>query len=200
MIATKEQERTALDKIREIISSLGENSYIGTAFDGCFEIAEENIEFDSACSMKNRYETAIGESKKLMQTAETLKDENGSLMKKLERLENQLDRELEWKPYTDKDNVSQKDYEHLVGDPFTRFLNDEEAKDLLYDWFGFAKEKITIIRSVSTYEINRHNRLRKTGEIERLPAYNATDWNYIRFNCGSVGYELYNDQIRLFVD
>lgn len=69
-----------------------------------------------------------------------------------------------------------------------------------YDWFGFAKEKIRIIRSVSTYEINRHNRLRKTGEIERLPAYNATDWNYIRFNCGSVGYELYNDQIRLFVD
>lgn len=200
MIATKEQERKALEKIREIISGLGENSYIGTAFDGCFEIAEENIEFDSACSMKNRYETAIGESKKLMQTAETLKDENGSLMKKLERLENQLDRELEWKPYTDKDNVCQKDYEHLVGDPFTRFLNDEEAKDLLYDWFGFAKEKIRIIRSVSTYEINRHNRLRKTGEIERLPAYNATDWNYIRFNCGSVGYELYNDQIRLFVD
>lgn len=200
MIATKEQERKALDKIRDIISGLGENSYIGTAFDGCFEIAEENIEFDSACSMKSRYETAIEESKKLMQTAAALEDENGSLTKKLERLENQLERELEWKPYADKDNVRQSDYEQLVGDPFTRFLSDEEAKDLLYDWFGFAKEKIRIIRSVSTYEINRHNRLRKTGEIERLPAYNATDWNYIRFNCGTVGYELYNDQIRLFVD
>lgn len=58
MAATKEQERKALEKIRKIVADLGENSYIGTAFEGCFEIAEENIENDFACSMKQRWEAA----------------------------------------------------------------------------------------------------------------------------------------------
>ena len=57
-MTTKEQERKALEKIRKIVEELGENSYVGTAFDGCFEIAENNIEDDFACSMKQRAETA----------------------------------------------------------------------------------------------------------------------------------------------
>lgn len=200
MIATKEQERKALEQIREIIGSLGENSYIGTALDGCLEIAEENIEFDSACSMQARLEEAREEANRSDETAKKLYNENENLKKQVARLEAQLDRELEWQPYIDKDNVSQSEYERLVGDISTRFLSDEEAKDILYDWFGFAKEKVTIISNVNTYEINRHRRLRKTGTIERRPAYNATDWNYIRFNCGCISYELCNDQIRLFAD
>lgn len=58
MITTKEQERKALEKIRKIVADLGENSYVGTAFEGCFEIAEENIDNDFACSMKQRWEAA----------------------------------------------------------------------------------------------------------------------------------------------
>ena len=57
-MTTKEQERKALEQIRKIVEGLGNNSYIGTAFEGCFEIAEENIENDSACSMKERREAA----------------------------------------------------------------------------------------------------------------------------------------------
>lgn len=57
-MTTKDQERKALEKIRKIVEELGENSYIGTAFEGCFEIAEENIENDFACSMKQRAEIA----------------------------------------------------------------------------------------------------------------------------------------------
>lgn len=38
-MTTKEQERKALEKIRKIVEELGENSYVGTAFEGCFEIA-----------------------------------------------------------------------------------------------------------------------------------------------------------------
>ncbi len=116
------------------------------------------------------------------------------------RLNEQLEKELEWQPYEDKDNVSQSEYEQLVNSAGTRFLSDDEAKDILYDWFGFAKEKVKIINSVCTYEINRHNRLRKTGTVDRHPAYNSTDWNYIRFNCGCIAYELFDDQIRLFID
>lgn len=57
-MTTKEQERKALAQIRKIVDGLGENSYIGTAFEGCFEIAEQNIENDWACSMKDRAESA----------------------------------------------------------------------------------------------------------------------------------------------
>ena len=54
MGATKEQERKALEQIRKIVEGLGKDSYIGTAFEGCFEIAETNIENDWGCSMKQR--------------------------------------------------------------------------------------------------------------------------------------------------
>ena len=57
-MTTKEQERKALAQIRKIVEGLGEGSYIGMAFEGCFEIAEENIENDFGCSMKQRAEAA----------------------------------------------------------------------------------------------------------------------------------------------
>ena len=55
-MTTKEQERAALAKIRKIVDGLGKGSYIGIAFEGCFQDAEENIEYDFGCSMKQRYE------------------------------------------------------------------------------------------------------------------------------------------------
>ena len=57
-MATKEQERKALEQIKKIVEGLGENSHIGTAFEGCFEIAEDNIKNDFACSMKQEKEMA----------------------------------------------------------------------------------------------------------------------------------------------
>lgn len=68
--ATKEQERKALAQIKKIVDSLGKDSYIATAFEGCFEIAEENIENDFACSMKQRYEKASEEAADFKRTAE----------------------------------------------------------------------------------------------------------------------------------
>lgn len=64
MATTKEQEIKALEKIKKIVADLGEDSYIGMAFDGCFEVAEENIENDFACSIKQRAEHAEMEAGK----------------------------------------------------------------------------------------------------------------------------------------
>lgn len=57
-ITTKEQERKALAQIRKIVEGLGEFSYVATAFEGCFEDAEQNIEYDFGCSMKQRADAA----------------------------------------------------------------------------------------------------------------------------------------------
>ena len=57
-MTTKNDERNALAEIRRIVDSLGPDSYIGTAFEGCWEIASDNIENDFADSMKERWESA----------------------------------------------------------------------------------------------------------------------------------------------
>lgn len=56
--ASKDQERAALEQIRAIVATLGPNSYVATALDGCLEVAEENIAYDFADSYKGRFEVA----------------------------------------------------------------------------------------------------------------------------------------------
>lgn len=58
MIATKDQERKALEEIRKIVDNLGENSYVGAAMEGVLELAEDNIENDFVQSMKESVEKA----------------------------------------------------------------------------------------------------------------------------------------------
>lgn len=55
--ATKEQGREALAKIKAIIETLGPGSYLATAFEGTFEDAETNIDYDFGDSMKRRWES-----------------------------------------------------------------------------------------------------------------------------------------------
>lgn len=79
MIATKEQERAAIAKIRKIVDSLGENSYVGTALEGCLEIADQNIEYDAADSLRGRLEIAEAELKEAQGKVKTLELDNRDL-------------------------------------------------------------------------------------------------------------------------
>lgn len=72
--ATKDQEREALEKIKAILDTLGLDSYVGTASEGCLEIAEENIENDFAFSMKQRVEAAVVENSRLKERVKELED------------------------------------------------------------------------------------------------------------------------------
>lgn len=69
-MTAKEQERKALEQIKKIIAGLGENSYVGTAFKGCVEDAETNIEWDAAFSLKDSFNTV---QRKLEETQEEVK-------------------------------------------------------------------------------------------------------------------------------
>ena len=57
-MATKRNERETLEIIRQLVADLGEQSYLATAFQGCFEDAEQNIEFDWGCSQKRLADAA----------------------------------------------------------------------------------------------------------------------------------------------
>ena len=93
-MTTKEQERKALAQIKKIVDSLGEDSYIATAFEGCFEIAESNIENDWACSMKQRAESAEKTASKLeadnINLRHAIKKAKEEASKKQTELEEQL--------------------------------------------------------------------------------------------------------------
>lgn len=56
--ATKQQERDTLEKIRKMVEQLGPDSYLATTFEGCFDLAAENIDNDWACSMADRARNA----------------------------------------------------------------------------------------------------------------------------------------------
>ena len=75
MMATKEQERKALEQIRKIVADLGEDSYIATAFQGCFEDAEENIENDFAVSNYQRWQSAEHRANGLAEDVEKLQEQ-----------------------------------------------------------------------------------------------------------------------------
>lgn len=73
MTATKDQERKALAQIKKIVESLGEDSYIAAAFDGCFEIAENNINNDFMNSWKGAAEIHRKEGEDLRKDINHLK-------------------------------------------------------------------------------------------------------------------------------
>ena len=117
------------------------------------------------------------------------------LKARISALELDLEKELDWQ---DTDgagtNMEQGRYEHL--ERCGRELTEEEAKQLVHDEFGFDHELVEIIAEVSNYQVNKYHRLRKKETFERVPCYEATDWNYVRFNCRGWQYEMVNGQLR----
>lgn len=108
-------------------------------------------------------------------------------------LERQLEREQEWKPYLVERAVKQERYDHIR--KAGREMTDQEAIEWIAQEFGFDAGKIKINRLMNTYEVNRHHQLRKVGEIDRRPMYDATDWYYVFFTVAGYEYEAYNGSL-----
>lgn len=91
-MATKAEERKALEQIKKIVDGLGKYSYIATAFDGCFEIARDNIENDFACSLKDRAEMMESRYDEVSIEASRISEENKKLKDELDYLKGSIDR------------------------------------------------------------------------------------------------------------
>ena len=124
----------------------------------------------------------------------------------IKRLREQLDRELEWKPYEFSQNIPQADYAGLAGcipSGAAHYMTDDEALEWICTEFGFDRSKVTILHEIDEQEINRHHQCRPTGrKIDRRPIYYATDYHYIRFNVGRGAWqwEAWNGGLRPFYD
>lgn len=116
------------------------------------------------------------------------------LTARVAQLQEELDRELEWRP---ADNVgthmSQEEYDGLLR--HGEVLNVVKATEIVCREFGFARDRVTIKREAVTYEKNKYGGLRVKDELERPPMYSSTDWNYIRFDCAGYMYEMVNGEL-----
>jgi len=148
-------------------------------------------------------------AEKIAQLRSTALETEKNLMKtiaekeqRIARLEADLEREQEWKPYEDTQNCTDEKYGALVRTDAEE-LSDEEAVKMIADEFGFEAERIHIIRWAPVYEINRHHRLRQVGQKDRSPRFAAWDWNYIRFNVianVARAYEMVDGELKLYCD
>lgn len=133
----------------------------------------------------------------MLETEKQFKKDVADRNRRIEQLTAELDAELDWKPCTGTGtNMEQSRYEDLTS--AGRVMTDEEAKAFIADECGFDLDKIRIVHEVCTYEVNKHRRLRKAATFDRAPAYGATDWNYVRFDCAMFMYELVNGELRFY--
>ena len=136
---------------------------------------------------------ASGTKSELDKAQKDAAKEKADLEAKVKRLEAALEREQEWKPWMNEDAVKQEDYDHLRSSGHE--MSDDEAKDWIAGEFGFDKAKIRINRKMKTFDVNRHHQLRKSGEVDRDPYYDATDWYYVFFTVCGMEYEAYNGSL-----
>lgn len=133
----------------------------------------------------------------LLESDRTIKEVTAQYEQRLQNLQAELDRELEWKPCTNSGtNMSQERYEHLVN--AGRGISDEEAKAFVSEECGFSCERIHILHESSTYEVNKYCQLRKSNTFNRAPVYESSDWNYVCFDCGCRMYELVNGELQFY--
>ena len=114
-------------------------------------------------------------------------------------LQAQLDAELEWTPCKDAGTrMTQRDYVKLKEDKFTKTMTDEEAANFIAEELGFNAERVKIIHTVETFEVNKHHRMRVAETYEREPLYESTDWNYVRFDVNGIEYEYIDGQLEMY--
>lgn len=118
----------------------------------------------------------------------------------IKSLEEKLDKELEWKlAESTGTNLSQEEYEK-VGMIITEASPKFDAVKFVADEWRFQEEYIRIIKTVHTYEKNRHGVLRVKDTYEREPFYVSTDWNYVRFDVNDMQYEVVNGELYFYYD
>lgn len=138
-MTTKEQERKALERIRKIVADLGEDSYVGTAFTGCFDDAETNIENDWGCSPYDRWQSAEREVEKLRKDLELANRNNDDLRKRAEGAERLYNQE---QGIADSLRARFHDAEDMATKNWNAFRDQEDRADALEQEIIHLKAKL----------------------------------------------------------
>ena len=101
-------------------------------------------------------------------------------------------------------NMEEADYQKLASMSDTKHMTDDEARLFIGEELGFDPLKVEIIHEVADYYregdyYKAGSCLKKWHTYHRDPQYNATDWNYFRFDVCGWQYEYENGSIRFYV-
>lgn len=132
---TNAQEREALAKIQEILKDFDpEETYVGKAFDGCVELAEENIRNDWMLSYKDRYkgaqETVEARVKQIAELTKELNQKDDAIAR-LEDAKNQLESQIVGEA------LIRRDYEARIG----QMESDYKALQISYEGLKATKKQ-----------------------------------------------------------
>ncbi len=94
-------------------------------------------------------------------------------------------------------NMAEIDYQKLANMCDTKHMTDDEARLFIGQELGFDPLKVEIVHEVEDY-YKEGCRLVKWHTYKRDPQYNATDWNYFRFNVRGWQYEYENGTLRFY--
>ncbi len=200
-------ERTGLQPTAEEYAKIEEAYYDfnGDKNEFCLEFVAKGGEKKICEARAAEIERLKG---KIVELEKMFKADAEKQEKRIADLQAQLDKELEWKPSERTGtNMSQERYEELLesctghnGDPHV--MSEGEARQLVAEEFGFDPERIEIVTTVHTYEVNKYHQLRKAAAYTRQPLYDATDYNYVRFNVRCAGavwtYEMVNGELETY--
>ena len=89
--ATKEQERETMEKIKAMVAELGPQSYLKTAFEGVFEVAEMNIDEDAAYSFPGRVSLLEEQLKEMGSKYNAARSDVEALRSQLDHVQEQAD-------------------------------------------------------------------------------------------------------------
>ena len=135
MEKTKAEGYEALRKIKEILKDFDpEDSYIGKAFEGCVEQAEENLSNDWMRSYKDRYKGA-------QETVEARVKQIAELIKELNQKDDAIGRLANAKSQLESQIVGEalirRDYEARIG----QMESDYKALQISYEGLKAAKKQ-----------------------------------------------------------
>ena len=151
MVKTKAEGYEALRKIKEILKDFDpEDSYIGKAFEGCVEQAEENLRYDGKMSWKAEYESKNREAarltEKLAEVNKKLRESEVSrvdLTKELNQKDDAIGRLANAKNQLESQIVGEalirRDYEARIG----QMESDYKALQISYEGLKAAKKQET---------------------------------------------------------
>ena len=132
---TDAQEREALAKIREILKDFDpEETYVGKAFEGCVEQAEENVRNDWLYSWKGRYLDEQLKNHRLSDKVEALTktlNRKEDAIARLEDAKNQLESQIVGEA------LIRRDYEARIG----QMESDYKALQISYEGLKATKKQ-----------------------------------------------------------
>ncbi|MBR3503774.1 MAG: hypothetical protein IKO07_05970 [Clostridia bacterium] len=192
MMMSEFTERTGIEPTMEEYHVIEEMYY---EFDGdknafCKDFLKNNRMVEALRRLNNQTAETFYRANEHRRDAE---EKVAELEARVKKLEAQLEKEQEWKPWTNEKAVKQERYDHLRSSGHE--MTDDEAKDWIAQEWGFDRAKIRINRRMKTFEVSRHNYLRQNGEIDRSPYYDATDWYYVFFTVCGMEYEAYSGSL-----